>query len=264
MSEEQQVDHLIIPPVFQYQCRLCHWSKEAPDLYNWVCQQVIQGFPYGRVASLLVVYLEENYPEIKSLTKKSIWNHFEKHVPPKEGHEIEVARQSYNESPHQKLLNETALEEIKALKDGNFDEHEELCKLYIKFREVHDQIYEMADSLKVGKDNGGDVWSQNKIQTFTSMINTQKAILAEIAKMRQSNKLISVATQYIVETFTKSIVSKLSEEFSSLLTIMKRHNVDESVLDAVEDITSSRLASILINEAEAAMGKTKQEFRLPN
>jgi len=267
MSEEEKAAEkfeLLLKPEFQYQCKLCIWSREHPELYNWVCKQALDGYPPGRIATMLIDYVAAKYPDLKAPTKKSIWNHFNKHTNTKDGVKIQSAKDEFKRNPNKKLISESALEEIKSLRDGNFDEHEELCKLYVKFREVHDQIYEMADSLKALNSANGDVWSQNKIQTFTSMINTQKGILAEISKMRQGNKLITVATQYIIETFTKSIVTKLSDEFASLVTIMKRQQVDGDIIEAVEDIVGMKLASILVNEAEVAMGRTRQEFRLPN
>jgi len=269
MSEEETAAEsfeLLLKPEFQYQCKLCIWSKEHPELYNWVCKHALDGYPPGRIASMLIDYIPTKYPDLdlKAPTKKSIWNHFNKHTNPKDGVEIQSAKDKFIKNPNNKLISESALEEIKQVREGTFDEHEELCKLYVKFREVHDQIYELADSLKALNSANGDVWSQNKIQTFTSMINTQKGILAEIAKMRQGNKLITVATQYIIETFTKSIVAKLSEEFSSLVSVMKRQDVDRDIIEAIEDLVGMKLANILVNEAEVAMGRTRQEFRLPN
>jgi len=96
------------------------------------------------------------------------------------------------------------------------------------------------------------------------MINTQKSILAEIAKMRQSNKLITIAAQFIVETYTKNVVHKLSEEFAALVNVMKRQEVNPEIIETFEEITSSKLANILINEAEGAMIQTRSEFKLPN
>jgi len=261
MSEEDQKDEEI---VYQHLCRLCNYYRDDRELYDWVRSLTMKGIPYGRVRTLFEQHLNQHYPDIKVPTKKSIWNHFNKHINVKESAKLELARQEYvsDGDPNDMLVSN---ESIRELAKGNFDEYVELCGLYVKFRDVHDRIYKLTGSLQTSSaDNSMSVWSQNRINTYVSMVNTQKGILTEISKMRQSNKLLSVATQFIVETYTKNIVTKLGSEFTALVSVMKRQGVSSEIIETLEDITSHRLANILISEAEIAMSQTKSEFKLPN
>jgi hypothetical protein len=259
---ESDEERLVIVPEFQHQCRICGWSKENIELYNWVSNLSLRGFPPGTIAKKLAEYLKETDSDIKPPTKKSVWTHFEKHISPKESVDILVAKRQFNPSGHDPLIN---VKEIKEVAAGNFDEYIELCKLYTKFRQVHDKIYELTDSLlSHNKSSGVSDWSQSKIQTFVSMVNTQKGILAEIGKMRQGDKLVNIAAQYVIEVYMQNIVDKLSEEFKSLASIMKRHGVSDEVMLAYENITHEKLAKLLVDMAGDAMTQTRKEFKLPN
>lgn len=253
----------LVDPVIHGHCRICLFSKNNIELYNWFTHKAMAGYPYGKIATEAIKYMGATCPDIKPPTRKSIWVHFEKHLPIKDAARLLSARRDFMPNGDMPLVSPAV---IKQLGTGNFDEYKELCALYVKFREVHDKIYERADALQNTSTDGtkNSVWSQSKIATYTTMINTQKSILSEISKMRQSNKLISVATKYIIETYTKNIVTKLMEEFSGLVSIMRRQNVNSDIIDAFEEITSTKLANILVNEAEEAMDQTKSEFKLPN
>ena len=247
---------LLITPVYQGGCRVCILSKEDPVLYNWICDKALLGTPYTRIEKLLETHIENKNISMTPIGKKSIWNHFEKHSDVKTQAKLIASRNNYVPHAGAELVSTDALSEAEI---DNFDEYTELCGLYIKFREVHDKIYQKAGSLQTG-----DEWSQNKIQAYNTMINTQKSILAEIAKMRQSNKLIGVATKFIVENYASNIISKLGSEFNTLLQLMKRQDVSPDIIEEFEAVTSQRLASILMEEAMGAMDTTKKEFKLPN
>jgi predicted metalloenzyme YecM len=252
---------LLLVPKFCVQCRICQLSRENVELYNWMCTLALQGYTPGRIYTHLVEHIEKNYPEMKPPSRKSVWRHLEKHVLPKESVEMIAARRTVSAvNVTDPLVDQKALDEIKA---GNFDEYKELCNLYVKFREVNDKIYKLADSLAVDRGNNVSDWSQAKITTYVSMVNTQKSILAEIGKMRQSDKLVVMVAKYIVETFAKGMVHKLSDEFEALSHIMKRQKVDESVLQAFEAVAHHRLAKLIVDEADNAMTVTQKEFKLP-
>jgi hypothetical protein len=258
-------EKLVIVPKFQHLCRVCSWAVHEIDIYNWASKKALQGIPSGTVHRQLEEYLKEiGRDDIKVPSRKSFWNHFDKHIPPQNEVEILAAKQAYSPKPYDPLVD---AREIKAIEAGNFDEYKELCKLYSKFRQVHDKIYELSGSLLGGNNGHGTAttdWSQNKIQTFVSMVNTQKSILAEIGKMRQGDKLVNVAAKFVVETFTKNIVTKLTEEFSALAAIMKRQGVADEILDTFENVTHDRLARLLVDMAQEAMTATKKEFKLTN
>jgi len=250
----------IIIPKMSTLCSVCKWSITNTELYNWMSQLALGGLSYGRIWRLLTDYIPKMHPNVKVPTRKTVWVHFEKHVFPKETMEIMAARKARCPTAQDELVESQTLKEVLA---GHFDEYKELCSLYTKFREVNDKIYATAGSLMISR-GGFNEWSQNKIQTYVSMINTQKSILAEIGKMRQGDKLVSVVAKFIIELFTKSIVNKLSEEFDTLAGIMRRQGVPNDVLDAFAAVTHERLGHLIIEEARSAMDQTKKEFKLPN
>jgi hypothetical protein len=255
---------LLMIPKYDYRCNVCSWSRKYTDLYNWTCQQALQGNPPGRIRTLLVSYIPEynkgHNTEVRIPSGKSVWAHFTKHIPPAGEVEILAARKIATHNENDPLVSSEALQKVLA---GNFDEYQELCALYTKFREVNDKVYSVAGSLMNTK-SGISEWSQTKIQTYVSMVNTEKSILSEIGKMRQGDKLVSVASRFIMETFTKNIVTKLTEEFDTLAGIMRRQGVAEDVLKAFEAVTHERLGHLIIEEARGAMSQTKKEFKLPN
>lgn len=255
-------------PRFEPQCKLCQWSKGLANtneynLYKFARDQAIQGTPYGSIATNLSKHIVESELSDKftSISRKSVWRHFEKHSPLSTLASIHVARESWEPGEGSPLVNGKAISEINKEK---FDEYDELCKLYAHFSEIRNKIYEYDSSLKVEQVNGGEAWSQNKIQTYVSMVNTQKSILSEISKMRQGDKLISVAARFIIETFTRSIIGKLKSEFDAFASIMRRQSVDSEVIDAFESIATKRIAMLFTEEAGTAMDLTKREFKLPN
>jgi len=250
----------IIIPKYAALCTLCKWSTKEIELYNWVSQLALGGLSYGRIWGLLNDYMPKMHPAVKIPSRKTVWIHFAKHVYPKETLEILAARKARCPTAQAELVESQTLREVLA---GHFDEYTELCSLYTKFREVNDKIYATAGSLMISK-GGFNEWSQNKIQTYVSMINTQKSILSEIGKMRQGDKLVSVVAKFIIEHFTKSIIHKLSEEFDTLAGIMRRQGVTNEVLDAFSAVTHERLGHLIVEEARTAMDQTKKEFKLPN
>jgi hypothetical protein len=262
LSDDPECDEtqLLVVPNYDHRCNICSWSRNNLDLYNWTCQRALQGDPPGRIKTLLDAHITDNKLSVKCPSRKSVWTHFTKHLPPKEEVEVLAARKLRTHNEFDPLVSDKALREVLA---GNFDEYKELCALYTKFREVNDKIYSMVGSLSMTR-AGMSEWSQTKIQTYVSMVNTQKSILAEIGKMRQGDKLVSVVARFIVETFTKSIVSKLSEEFDTLAGIMRRQGVADDVLSAFEAVTHERLGHLIVEEAKEAMNQTKKEFKLPN
>ena len=151
-----------IEPRYEPQCRLCQWSKFKKELYKVIVDLVMHGIPYGKVADAFEKYIKEGNIDEKPFNRKSVWNHFEHHMPPKVETAIIAARSSYEPTGSVPLIIEHKLRE-KAAK-GSFDEYEELCELYLRFKEAHNKIYEMQEALKV-KGDGDVAWSQNKIQT---------------------------------------------------------------------------------------------------
>lgn len=255
------INELIIIPRYDFRCRVCQWSQDNVTLYNWICGLAVKGIPPGRIHRLLASYIPENYPDIKPPSKRSIWNHFSRHLSAKDATRTALARKSdVVIDENEPLISD---EVQKQMRSGHFDEYKEMCALYTKFREVHDKIYKLSGSLTITRDGTSD-WSQNKIATFVSMVNTQKAILAELGKMRQGDKLVSLAAKFTIELFVRSIVSRLTEEFAALASIMKRHNTPGDVLIAFENITHERLANLLMDEAKTAMEQTRKEFKLPS
>lgn len=257
----------IVTPRFEPQCKLCQWSKgnvdsTEYDLYKFIRDQATEGTPYGSIRTNLSLYIERAEIEgFCSPTKKSIWNHFEKHMPLQALASIHAAREDWVPKPGNPLVDARIMADISK---ESFDEYDELCKLYARFKEINNKIYEYDDSLKVGTPNGENAWSQNRIQTYVSMVNAQKSILAEISKMRQGDKLISVAAKFIIETFTRNLVGKLKSEFDSFAAIMRRQNVSNEVVEAFEGIATQRITQLFVEESVSAMDVTKKEFKLPN
>jgi hypothetical protein len=252
----------ILEPRYEPQCRLCQWSKHKEELYKVVVDLVMQGIPYGKVAGAFKKYLEEGKHDEKPLTRKSIWNHFERHMPPKAEAAITVARSSWVPTEGIPLVIEHKLREEAS--KGRFDEYEELCELYLRFKEAHNKIYELEASLQVQGDGGTAAWSQNKIQTYVSMVNTQKSILGEIAKMRQGDKLVALAAKFIIEEFVRAVIGKIKSEFDAFTAVMKRQGVSSEVVEAFEEITQERMVRLFSEEADSAMTITRKEFKLPN
>lgn len=255
-------------PRFEPQCKLCQWSKGAADsreydLYKFVRDQAIQGTPYGTISNNTKEYIAklEISDKFKPPMRKSVWRHFEKHSPLQTLAEIHAAREDWVPKDKNPLVDERILSGISK---ETFDEYDELCRLYTHFSEIRNKIYEYDSSLKIGVPNGGEAWSQNKIQTYVSMVNTQKSILAEISKMRQGDKLIAVAAKFVIESFTRNLIGKLKSEFDAFASIMRRQNVSDEVVEAFEEVTSHRIATLFVDEAGVAMDLTKREFKLPN
>ena len=259
-----QLQKPIIEPNYRSICRICQWSKQNVPLYNWLTERaVLKGQPYNHLTIELAKYVGEHYPDVKPLAKKSLWMHFRNHLPAKYAAKLEVSRSGYRSDerltrlvPHEALIQRTML---------NFDEYTELCELYLRFKAVHNKIYEQTQSIQADNPNNiNDPWSQNKIQTFAAMINTQKSILSEISKMRQGDKLIALAARFVIEVFTRAIVGRLTTEFNALGTVMQKHLVDAQVMDAFQDITRRRLGEIILDEAEVTMDLTRDKFKIPS
>lgn len=241
------------------QCKICGWSESDREVFEWITDKAMQGLSYNKLEQLFRTYLTENRPDYTPLHKKSIWNHFEKHLTEEAQVKLMVQRQRVTQDRGEPLI---YVGDIQRAKE-EFDEYMELCELYLKFKSTLDKIYENTGSL-MNNAEGGSVWSQSKINTYVSMVNSQKSILAEISKMRQGSKMIDIAARYIIEQFTESIVHKLESEFTGLISVMERQGVSQNVIEVIEEIKSERLAQILVNEAQVAMGKTKKEFKLPD
>jgi len=257
---EKKIEKLL-EPRYESQCKLCQWSRHKPDLYKFIADLVMQGIPNGKIETLFKKYIKEAELDETPIARKSIWNHFANHMPPKAEAAIAIAKSSYIPTDGVPLIVEHKVRERAA--KGSFDEYEELCELYLRFKEAHNKIYEMEASLQVCAE-GTNIWSQNKIQTYVSMVNTQKSILGEIAKMRQGDKLVALAAKFIIEEFVKSVVGKIKSEFDAFASVMKRQGVPDEVVEAFEEITQGRMVRLFSEEADTAMSITKREFKLPN
>jgi len=255
-------------PRFEPSCKLCQFSKAEVEsqeiqLHEFAVEQAKQGIPYGRIAANLKKYAKQmGFPEtVQPPSRKSIWNHFERHTTPIQNAVIHAARVDWVPRPDNPLVDYKVIERISK---ENFDEYDELCRLYSKFKEISNKIYEFDNSLKIGSPNGESAWSMNKIQTFTSMVNTQKSILSEISKMRQGDKLVAIAARFIIEEFTKNIIHKLKGEFESFIGVMRRQGVNTEIVDTFEEIATHRIVQLFTDEAGSAIELTKREFKLPN
>lgn len=254
------------PDRYEPQCRLCQLSKSPPDtlefdLYKFIRDQAMKGASYNSIKKNMDEYIKKISLNYKPVNRQSIWNHFEKHVSLQALATIHSSRENWIPMKENPLVDERI---VALVSKENFDEYDELCKLYTRFKEINNQIYEYTDSLKTKRADGEEHWSQPKIQTYVSMVNTQKSILAEISKMRQGDKLIAIATKFIIETFTRNLIGKLKSEFDSFASIMKRQSVHDDVIEAFEGIATSRLTQMFVEEAIIAMDITKKEFKLPN
>jgi len=261
-DKEKKVDR------YEPQCRLCQLSKAPPetpefDLHKFLRDQAMQGISYSAIKRNMDDYIKKMRLDYKPLTRPSIWNHFEKHVSLQQLTTIHAARDQWvpSNSKNVPIVDERILALVSK---ENFDEYDELCKLYTRFKDINNKIYEYTDSLKTIRQDGHESWSQPKIQTYVSMVNTQKSILAEISKMRQGDKLIAIATKFIIETFTRNLIGKLKSEFDSFASIMKRQSVNDDVVEAFEGIATQRLTQMFVEEAIIAMDITRKEFKLPN
>ncbi len=268
MLVEEDLEPVFVPN-FSAACRICQWSKTNIPVYNFISRLALRGMAYGAMEKELTRHVTENNITLGTIpVRRSIWNHFTKHLDVETSVTIGVARQNHIPEISKPMLTEEENKALKELQLGNFDEYKELCDLYIRFKSVDKQIYEFTSSLQVENAEAGPdgrpQWSQQKLQTFVSMVNTKKSILVEIAKMRQGDKLIKMAAQFSLQVFAKSIITKLSDEFNSLQSVMRSQNIDSKILEVFEQITHERLAQIILAEAESAMTSTSKEFKLPN
>lgn len=262
-GQEDYNTYLIIKPIYTGNCRICQWSKKQIQLYNWICEQARTGLSDRKLHEVTLERATELKLDVKVPGFRSFWKHFSKHLQVKDLATIKNARGHYTPSFSERTISEEGMESLEQAIKGNFDEYQELCKLYIRFREIHGRVYEFDNSLKIACPSG-DVWSQRKIQTYISMVNTMRSVLGEIAKMRQSDRLIKLATEHSLKIFTKGIVGKLTEEFGVLSDIMKRRGIEKEVLEAFAEVTNARLATIIMNEADVALDSTSKEFKLPH
>lgn len=251
----------VVEPKFVKECKMCNFSKTHPDFYNFLVKHAMEGAAHNKLKNLADKYVQEHGLKFKVPVRKSIGRHFTKHMPVREMVAMEAAKAKYIPVKGKPLVESHVFENFKV---EDFDEYEELCRLFTKFKEVTAKIYEYDSSLQVGHPSGGEVWSQNKIQTWTSMMNTQKSILSEIAKMRQGDKLIAIAAKYVIKTFTENIIAKLKQDFQSFVLVMRRQNVDEDVISTFEDLTTTTMVRHFVEEAESTMGKAKKQFKLPS
>lgn len=250
-------------------CTLCKLAINDTDTYNWVATLLLEGVSFFKTCISLEEHYRKNRPDRKIIDRRSFYTHYRDHISPTDYIRLKnagsVGAMAGDNSELIKSIS-TDLIKYKAIKNaidsGDFDEYKEICCLYAKFRDVHDRIYKRTASLTTTKSDGSVEWSQTKIQTYVQMVNTQKAILAEVGKMRQGDKLVTIVAKFIIELYTKSIVSKLTEEFNTLSTIMRRHGVTEDIMSAFESVTSGRLARLLVDEAQNAMEVTQKEFKL--
>lgn len=261
---EKQVDTIhktIVDNIrFTASCRMCKLSKSHPHIYNQISALVMDGTSIMQVYDAYLDLTDVN--DLPEASYKTLCNHFNKHLTMEAAVAIAVAKkEKVPDKVDRKLVSE---KEVAQVDLGNFDEYKELCKLYVAFKNVSDKIYEYTNALQKEQTDSVDKWSQAKIGTFVQMVNTQRSILSEIAKMRQSDKLVAVAAQFILEQYTRSILMKIQEEFDMTSAFMKRHGVSTEDVEEYENLIKSRMSNILVNEAESAMNLTKKEFKLPN
>lgn len=262
----QDNDTLFIAEKFNAQCTLCKWSRCLPNtnefqLYRYIFDLAMNGTSYNAMATLTEKYIVQAKFDIKPPRKKSVWLHFKKHVSLEKFTLMQAAKSNYISGKHIPLHDNV---ELSAVNKETFDEYDELCKLYKKFSQTYDTIYGHRDSLQVEVPSEDNVWSNSKLTTYNQMVNTMRGILTEISKMRQGDKLIEIASKFIIETFTKSLVVKLKNEFETFSSIMRQQGVNNSVIDAFNALTSQRLIRLFSEEAGNAITLTKKEFKLPN
>ena len=246
-------------PTFEPKCTLCNWSKHEPGLYGvFISMAMQEGSSYGAIADALQQHItEQNIKGVKAPGKKNIWTHVQEHMKVDEQAKMTVAKQEAM------VVATTPTGETQAitqyLVDKKVNDYEEMCSLYNEIAARCKEIYGDSNALKI--ENGGG-YSNNKIQTYMMMINTRKSILAEMSKMRQSDHLINMATQFIIQEFTKRIVEKMTIEFGAVGETLRRAGVDKSILSAFSIATTKRLAELIESEADSAMDQTRKEFRL--
>lgn len=252
---------------FADSCKVCKLSKaveSTPEwqLYNFAIEQAKTGTPAQKISENLTQYTTRmgfNPTIVPSPT--SIKNHFDRHVPENAALAVQNARNSY--IPQKQISNHSLVDMqiIAQISKDNFDEYDELCQLYSSFKQVCDKVYATEESVKA---SGTDQWSMSKLQAFTGMVNTQKGILSEISKMRQGEKLIAIASRFILEEFTKNLIVKLKDEFDSFTNIMKRNDVNSGIIEHFVELSTRRIVQLFTEEAGAAIEVTKREFKLPN
>ena len=245
----------MVEPVLEPKCTLCAWSKDEPGLYAVFVEMAMQGLSYGEIEDGLRARIVGE----KTPGKKNIWVHVMKHLKVDERAKMAVAKQEAM------VVATTPTEESAAitrhLVDRKVNDYEEMCALYEEIRGRCETIYGDDAALRIASDKGGG-FSNTAIQTYMLMINTRKSILAEMAKMRQSDHLINTATQFIISEFTKRIVEKLMVEFGALGESLRRAGVDKTIMAAFQAATTKRLAELIESEADTAMNATRKEFRL--
>lgn len=246
-------------PEFEYRCTICSWSKDQPELHKYVLDLVKEGKPAGTIHKLIGEYVVNTKLPIKPPSKKSVWTHFKEHLRVDDKVQALMSRNVVDLT--KTSADAITREAVETLAAKRVNDYEEMCTLYNEIEGKCQSIYNDDNALKT-EIAGVIGWSQSKIQTYMMVINTRKSILAEISKMRQSEHVIKLATQFVMERFTESLVQKLLGEFVGLGEQLKRSGVNREVMKAYEEATSRRLAELITNEADSAMELTRKEFRI--
>jgi len=259
-------------PRFEPQCKMCIYSRKTVDeiehqVFDYIADQVRGGMSYTKAHGNAGKLCAEKEWSFKPPNLRAVINHFQKHLSALDKIKIDVAQEMVTAAPVTAVPIDQQMydpSKVDAVNKDNFDEYDELTKLYTKFRETTGKIYEFEHALRVPGTHGEAQWSQTKIQTYNAMVNTQKSILAEIAKMRQGDKMIAISAKFILEEFTRGVVHKLKSELDSFVAILRRQSVPNHVIEAFEELTGPRIVQLFSEEAGNAMDVTKREFKLPN
>ena len=85
---------LLIVPDYNSNCYICSLINEKTTipLYNWLCQQVLDGLSYTKTYTMLKEQMKIHYPNIKVPSRHSVWNHFKKHTKPADMVKITTGR----------------------------------------------------------------------------------------------------------------------------------------------------------------------------
>lgn len=261
--EKLQESELVIQPIFEEQCRICNFSKTHVDIYNLLSKLALNGESFKKMEASIQAYVNVKYHDIKAPSKKTILNHLQSHIPVEA--QQEIAKQKLSKGnvvpPQTQYVEALERERKKKSKPFNieeFDEYKELCKLYADLTEVFELTFSQA---RLSPEDEDEEWSITKTQNYVSMMNTRKAILTEISKMREGDKLILQAAKFVMKLFVSNIVDRSLDEFNALGEVIRKHT-SEDITRLYTDATQNKFSKLIVEEAKNALEQMKKEYKL--
>jgi hypothetical protein len=249
---------------FQFRCKICIYLKTNPAIYDMIHNAVLRDhFSYSATIAYINKYLADNDIDLPPLNLVNFSTHFKMHVSPETAGIIAAKGCDIVTTAIQKANpgNKTLASVAQSIQDSGSeqDDFKNMDDVRKKITQVMEVLHSQLEEVDV---DGQLKLNRVSVELFIRLISEVRACIAELSKMRQSEKLMRMVVQTIIDKVQLSIAPQLIDEFAVIAEELKEIGLDSETITKIDNRLRSRTAHIIATTSRSAVHDVQRKFKL--